>query len=366
MELAINPSKIISTLCYSIFRLEPYTSCPFSCSYCYARWYRKESLGINPKVIGIFSKVAKKLDMRIAFRLATLSDPLQDLEEIAKVSLKLMRIAEENEVPIILNTKSDRISKSPWREQINRMAEDNLIVVQISISSLKNLEFEKKAPEAEKRLEALSSIEAPKIVRLQPFLPNYSFDKADEFVEKLKDYGVDQLTVEMLRIEKRELSIYGKYWDKWSNYSFEGSLIKAEAPEKLEELSNVCKKYGIDFALCKEGLFNLETANCCGFHYLEAEIRPTLREVYRELVRKKKIRFEELNEIFRNFLFGEKLNDLPRLVRKALKYHEKTLIRNLRKREVVERLTPLIKVDDEALILSKSAQNIQRENSNTV
>lgn len=122
MELAINPSKIISTLCYSIFRLEPYTSCSFSCSYCYARWYREERLGVNRKVVGIFSKVARKLDRRIAFRLATLSDPLQDLEEKAKLSLKLMRIAEENEVPIVLNTKSDRISKNPWREQINRMA----------------------------------------------------------------------------------------------------------------------------------------------------------------------------------------------------------------------------------------------------
>ena len=353
MELAINPSKIISTLCYSIFRLEPYTSCQFSCSYCYARWYRKSELKVNLKALGMFSKVARKLDRRIAFRLSTLADPLQDVEERAKISLKMMKIAEENEIPIILNTKSDRIAKSPWKDQINRMAENQLVVVQVSISSLKSNELERKAPNPAKRIEALSSLDAPKIVRLQPFLPNYSFDDIDGFLEILVENNVDQITVEMLRIEKRELEIYGKFWDRWSKYSFEGDLIKAEAPEKLEELSRACRKRGIDFGLCKEGLFNLETANCCGFHYIAAEIRPTLREVYRVLKRRKRVEIEDLKSTFGGYLFGEKLQDLPRIVRKALKYHEKTFLRSLKRREVVERLTPLIKVEGDTLLLSE-------------
>jgi len=41
-ELVVGVSSIISPLCYSALRLEPYTQCPFSYLYCYARWYREE------------------------------------------------------------------------------------------------------------------------------------------------------------------------------------------------------------------------------------------------------------------------------------------------------------------------------------
>ncbi|HID41649.1 MAG TPA: radical SAM protein, partial [Pyrodictium sp.] len=37
MELGIKPSSYISSLCYSVLRLEPFTGCSFGCTYCYAR-----------------------------------------------------------------------------------------------------------------------------------------------------------------------------------------------------------------------------------------------------------------------------------------------------------------------------------------
>ncbi|KSW12127.1 hypothetical protein CF15_05000 [Pyrodictium occultum] len=40
LEIGIKPSSYISSLCYSVFRLEPFTGCVFDCLYCYARWYR--------------------------------------------------------------------------------------------------------------------------------------------------------------------------------------------------------------------------------------------------------------------------------------------------------------------------------------
>jgi len=42
--------------------------------------------------------------------------------------------------------------------------------------------------------------------------------------------------VEFLRIERLKLDFYSKFWQKWSFYSFEGNLIKVEAPEILKEL----------------------------------------------------------------------------------------------------------------------------------
>ncbi len=352
MELAINPSKIISSLCYSIFRLEPYTNCSFGCRYCYARWYRSGKIKPRPRALGMFLKVAKKLRLKIPFRLATLSEPLQDIEENAKFSLKLMKIALDYKIPIILCTKSDRIAKEPWKSTINELAEERLIVVQMSISSLDKTELEPKAPHPMKRLEALNEVEAPKVLRLQPLIPNYSFSNAEEFVEKVKDY-VDQITVEFLRIERSELDFYSKFWQRWSPYSFEGNLIKVEAPEILKELREACDKYGLDFGLCKEGYFDLETANCCGMHHLDVELRPTLREIYRELVEVGKIKLDEIGRIFGKYLSGKKLEDLPGPIRKALKYHEKVLLKVLRDQNVLTRLTPLLKLEDSFITLIK-------------
>ncbi len=352
MELAINPSKIMSSLCYSIFRLEPYTNCSFGCKYCYARWYRSGKIKPRPKALGMFLKVAKKLKVKIPFRLATLSEPLQDIEENAKYSLKLMRIALDYKIPIILCTKSDRIAKEPWKSVINQLAEEGLIVVQMSISSLDRTELEPKAPHPIKRLEALNEIETPKVLRLQPLIPNYSFSNAEEFVERVKDY-VDQITVEFLRIERSELEFYSKFWQKWSFYSFEGNLIKVEAPEILKELREACDRYGLNFGLCKEGYFDLETANCCGMHHLDVELRPTLREIYRELIEVGKIRIDEIGKIFERYLSGRKLENLPGPIRKALKYHEKVLLKVLRDQNVLSHLTPLMKLEDSFITLIK-------------
>lgn len=352
MELAINPSKIISPLCYSIFRLEPYTNCSFNCLYCYARWYRSGRIKPRPKSLGMFKKVAKKLEIRIPFRLATLSEPLQDVEEKFKLSFKLMKTALEHEVPIILCTKSDRIAKDPWRSLINEMADEGLIVVQMSICSLDRTELEPKAPHPMRRLEALSEIEAPKVLRLQPLIPNYSFTNAEEFVERVAGY-VDQITVEPLRIERSELDIYCKFWQKWSHYSFEGNLIKVDAPEILKELRKACDKYGLDFGLCKEGYFDLETANCCGMHHIDVELRPTLRELYRELIVLGSIKVDDVDKIFGKYLFGERLQSLPRPIRKALKYHEKVLLKVLKDKNALERLTPLLRLENSFKIVIK-------------
>ncbi len=353
MELAINPSKIISPLCYSIFRLEPYTNCSFNCLYCYARWYRSGSIKPRPKALGMFKKVAKKLRIRIPFRLATLSEPLQDVEEKFKLSLELMKTALNHEIPIILCTKSDRIAEDPWRSTINEMSDEGLIVVQMSISSLDRTELEPRAPHPIRRLDALREIEAPKVLRLQPLIPNYSFTNAEEFVKRVADY-VDQITVEPLRIERSELEFYSKFWRKWSRYSFEGNIIKVDAPEVLREIGEACDKYGLDFGLCKEGYFDLETANCCGMHRIDVELRPTLRELYRELIELGSIKIDDVGKIFGKFLFGEKLQSLPRPIRKALKYHEKVLLKVLRDENVLEHLTPLLKIENSNIVLSKS------------
>ena len=107
-KLAINVSSIISSLCYSIFRLEPYTTCTYNCRHCYGRWYRSVNT-TNPTpqydIVREFAKLARRLKKlklgTIPFRMSTLIEPFQFLGREFKLSPKIMKIAFENKIPLI-------------------------------------------------------------------------------------------------------------------------------------------------------------------------------------------------------------------------------------------------------------------------
>ena len=182
MEYVVKPSSYISSLCYSVFRLEPFTSCGYGCVYCYARWYRgpHSRVAVKPWVAGGFERIARRLPRglpRPFFRLSTLSDPFQPVDGSAAVVVKrLLRIALRYEVPLIVNTKG-LVSRDPealWL--LASLADRGLVVVQYSIgfgdgvSSL----LEPGAPPATARLgevETLSRHGVPVVVRVQPLLP---------------------------------------------------------------------------------------------------------------------------------------------------------------------------------------------------
>ena len=135
-SLVINVSNIISPLCYSLIRLEPYSDCVFRCTYCYARWYRKLSgvITIVKETLREFKALAKYIYRKglnpIPARLATLSDPFQPHEELYKYSLSLLKVSLDYEYPIIINTKSVNYVKTPWRSYIEKLCERNLLVIQ--------------------------------------------------------------------------------------------------------------------------------------------------------------------------------------------------------------------------------------------
>ncbi|RLI07238.1 hypothetical protein DRO32_04235, partial [Candidatus Bathyarchaeota archaeon] len=89
-ELKVGVGDYISALCHSVLRVEPYTSCWFGCAYCYARWERPVG-SPRPKpwlpraLEKLWSKLPRGLRL-LPFRLSTLVDPLQPLEEEHKMT----------------------------------------------------------------------------------------------------------------------------------------------------------------------------------------------------------------------------------------------------------------------------------------
>ncbi|MGB9828330.1 MAG: hypothetical protein ACPLSM_07420 [Thermosphaera sp.] len=70
------------------------------------------------------------------FRMSALTDPFQPVENRLKLSLELMKVARNNDVPLIVSTKSTLTASSPWLDELKELADEGLVVVQLSIAFL--------------------------------------------------------------------------------------------------------------------------------------------------------------------------------------------------------------------------------------
>ncbi|RLE73201.1 MAG: radical SAM protein [Thermoprotei archaeon] len=353
----IGPGPYISSLCYSVLKIEPYDFCSLNCVYCYANWYSRKTR----RVVGEFEKIAKKLKKRglktIPFRLSTLTEPFQPIEQARKLSLRILKISRKYSIPLIINTKSTIVLKDPWKSEILKLHDKSLVVLQITLITHREelaRKLEPRAPSPRERLEIceyFSNQGIPVVVRLQPLIPGLFTEKEEieEYFSLLKMAGVRQVIVEALRCRREDLETLiespeyrdEKFWISYSPRKPEIDVIKPNREwiyGKLKELKNVAVKAGIGFTTCKEGLFNLHTVpNCCGIHYLEDyRLRPTLYEFwkYGKLYSGEGLNFLE-NE---KYLYGEKLNEYPRIVRKGLKIHEKILLEILSEPEILAKI----------------------------
>jgi len=208
----VKPSNVISSLCYSVFRLEPYSSCSYSCVYCYARWYRAPSSAPDPgALVKLWKRIANRLSRTQApkpyFRLSTLSEPFQHAEILAKLSLKLLNIAAEHNIPVVVNTKSKLVAEPPWLDTILKLSENKLVLVQVSATFKDSAPFlEPRAPSFSERAEAADKLRehgVPVVLRLQPVSPDFE----EEHLEVLRELAgsVKGVVVESLIATRADL-----------------------------------------------------------------------------------------------------------------------------------------------------------------
>ncbi len=388
-ELVINVSNVVSPLCYSVVRLEPYTTCGFRCSYCYARWYWgcEGVINVRCSAIKAFRRAAWHVVRRglrpIPARLATLTDPFHPPEEIFKASLELLKVAKELEYPLIINTKGVLYRKEPWLKELEELLDSDLAVLQVSIATLNEAvskRLEPLAPPPGERLAAardLSSRGLPVVIRLSPYIPSVSTEPSiEDFVNEVRDVGAKIVVAESLRLEKgalssliHELGINVSRADL-EPYSFredaEVHVLKFGLGVRLREyvrLARYLSNAGVGFATCKEGLFELHTApNCCGMHLLKRDValRPTLYEVFRYLVTHGPIDLCSIEEVLYgricrqgSYICGDDLREYPRELYKYLRNHEKRLIKVLKDADVLPRVAPNIAIEDGKLVPKK-------------
>lgn len=378
----VNPSVNVSPYCYSILRVEPYLNCEHRCVYCFGRWYRvKLSDGneVGSNVARDFERMLIFLSKRglktIPFRLSTLVDPFQPAEEKRQMSKHIMALCLKYETPLIINTKATLLLRSDILNILTKLSSKGLVIVQISLSTI-NAKIasvlEPNAPSPMERLnvaEKISEENVPVIVRLQPFIPGITNCEVENIIKSSHYAGVKQIIVEALRDEIENINVYWKLaYEKsiydnlssWLSYSLSvevsSKIIRPSVEWRLKaymKTKSLCEKYGIEFSTCKEGFYNYHTAkNCCGMHYLEDGkylLRPTLYEVW--MYREKQGVVPRFNELVASltdvYLFGERVRQYPRALRKKVLSHEKIL------REILDERQDIVRI-----LLPSLSQNI--------
>jgi len=343
-RIVLNPSLTMSLYCYSILRLDPYVGCSFNCKYCFVKSL-PGARGI-PRPIPDHPKLLEKvlisfsetplLDM--PYRLSALTDPLQPIEEKMKYTYEILRLADKNNLKILLSTKSALVVHEPWIGQILRLAEKHSITVQVTLTTLdEKLSrcLEPGAPPPEERLKTIEVLDAsgvPVVVRLQPLIPyiNDGEEELEYLLSSVAAAGARQVIAEYYRfLSERELKDIAHCTSKWSSKSrlfdkrfwevFPSGSQKRPLLHyrraKYFFLKERAKSNKILFSICREGLYNLWTApDCCGIHFMKNyRLKPTLREIMN-------------GEYGRNPLYIEKkeFSSVPyvRVRRKIYKYYE--------------------------------------------
>lgn len=328
-RLVINPSFTMSLYCYSILRLDPYMNCSFNCKYCFVK--NMPGLGGEPVAIINYPEILNKLIPKISntplikmpFRLSALTDPLQNMEKILKISLKILQIAYTNNLKIILSTKSSLVVHDPWLHTITQLAEKGNIIVQITLITLNEKIskcLEPGAPSPEERLkiiQKLSDNNIPVIVRIQPLIPflNDDKDSLEELITSVSSAGAKQVIAEYYRFlsyqeladiitcikdkSKRFKLINKHFWEKFPMGSHKRPRLYYRK-KVYEYIREVTKRENLLFSICREDLYDLWTApNCCGIQFLkDYRLKPTIREIILNLINNKVyIRKEEFKTI---------------------------------------------------------------------
>ncbi len=310
-ELAVGPSLAMSNFCYSIFRLDPYVGCQHSCTYCYTRFLpgKRPSTQLAARVdyprlfrrsIGVLRQKGIRLP---PFRMSALTDPFQPVENRLKLSLELMKVARNNDVPLIVSTKSTLTASSPWLDELKELADEGLVVVQLSIAFLDETvsrRLEPGAPSPSDRLrvaEVLSAEGIPVVLRFQPLVPylNSSEEHIERYVEEAKAVGAKHIIAEALRISSwKNLELFSRIIDKNHFDRLKNRLLWEHYPKSSQKhpnkewrlrtytfLSERVFKNGLGFGLCREGFYSLnKSPDCCGIYLLRKKVlRWTLYEL---------------------------------------------------------------------------------------
>lgn len=261
--------------CPKKYSFSPYTGCSHRCVYCYITSYIPDAFHARVKkdVIRRLRKEVRREELRTSYiSMANSSDPYTPEEKKERVTRKALKIFKEREIPVLIVTKSDLVTRDI--DIISSMKAS----VSMSITYLNNEKMEKiepNAPSAEKRINAIQKLSEsgiPCSVRLDPIIPGVNDEEIEKVVKEVAPYcsHVVSSTIKpridaIHRLNKLIPETMKKmHFERIGNTYY---LPLQKRKELLEKVRDACKQYNISFATCREGFF-IAKKTCDGSHLI--------------------------------------------------------------------------------------------------
>jgi DNA repair photolyase len=293
----VNPVPLIQSFdpwqnslcsCPAKLTFNPYTGCDHGCLYCYATGYVQNFGECHPKKeqLPAVEREATKLKGE-TISLSSSSDPYPTIESSLKWTRKILQILSERNCKIAITTKSntvirdiDLLTKVPSTVALTITTDDDQLAKTL----------EPHAPSPTQRIDAAQDLikaGIPVIVRIDPIIPLVN-DQPQELIEKLASIGIKHIISSTYKPKAdnwiRMKAAMPKTMGKIEHFYFKqgekvGGNILLPKELRLKIMGNVRELVlanGMTFAVCREGIAELNTGTCDGSHLM-----PKQREGYK-------------------------------------------------------------------------------------
>lgn len=213
--------------CSVPLRIDTYSNCQFSCSYCFSKARGGAPLTRSNQEI-VPAQLEKRLNhvsqgrvsgavdeflaRRIPVQLGGMNDPFSPWEKQRKKTLETLKILRNHQYPTIISTKSTMLADEPY---LSVLATGNFFVrISVTAGSLDTrTALEKGVPSWEERLraaEALSSMHIPVSLRFQPIIYGEE-DTIIGMINSASSSGIQHISAEYLKLPIEKLSRQTSY-----------------------------------------------------------------------------------------------------------------------------------------------------------
>ena len=193
-----------------------YRGCEHGCIYCYARpshaWFDlSPGLDFETRLFAkpdaaklLIRELAAKNYTPVPIAIGTNTDPYQPIERDWRLTRDIIAVLAQYRHPLIITTKSDRIIRDI--DLLTQMAEQNLVHVAISVTTLDNglaRTLEPRAPRPDRRLAAIAALSAagiPTQVNISPIIPAITDGDLENILARAGDAGAYRASYILLRL----------------------------------------------------------------------------------------------------------------------------------------------------------------------
>ncbi|WP_327754735.1 PA0069 family radical SAM protein [Sphingobium sp. SJ10-10] len=210
--------------------INAYRGCEHGCIYCFARpthAYHDLSPGIDfetrlfakPNAAELLRKeLSSKSHMVTPIAMGTNTDPYQPIERDWKITRQCIEILWEFRHPVYITTKSDRILRDI--DLLASMAEEGLVAVMISVTSLDPATartLEPRAPHPLRRIEAiriLSQAGVPVVASISPVIPAITDHEIEALVACVASAGARNASYIPIRLPHEVAPLFRAWLDE--------------------------------------------------------------------------------------------------------------------------------------------------------